>query len=45
MIVNMKDHGEFLGSRMLGERVRSQIIEMLQAAPGRLVLDFAGVGS
>lgn len=43
MILQMKEHGKFLGSRALGERVRTQVLGLLRSAPDRVVLDFVGV--
>lgn len=43
MTLRMKDHGEVLGTRALGERVRALIVEALRSAPGQVVLDFEGV--
>lgn len=43
LILRMKDDGENLGTRALGERVRGRILEALRTSTGRVVLDFEGV--
>ncbi len=43
MTLPMKDYGEILGTRGLGERVRARIIELLRSSADRIVLDFQGV--
>lgn len=43
MILQMKEYGQFLGSRVLGERVRARILDLLHSSSDRVVLDFTGV--
>jgi hypothetical protein len=43
MVLEMKEHGENLGTRALGQLVRNQITERLHSSSDRIVLDFAGV--
>jgi hypothetical protein len=43
-VINMKDFGETLGTRGLGERVREKILAELRSDENvRIVLDFGGV--
>ncbi len=41
--VKLREWGEFLGTRALGERVRIRVLETIRAVSGRVVLDFEGV--
>ena len=43
-VIKMKDFGERLGTRGLGERVREKIVvELRSSDTGKIVLDFDGV--
>jgi len=42
-VIRMKEFGEILGTRGLGERVRDQIVSSLHSSDARIVLDFEGV--
>ena len=42
-VITMKEFGEILGTRGIGERVRERIVSLLQSLDARIILDFEGV--
>ena len=42
-ILKMRDWGDFLGTRAVGERVRDRILSAMRESNGQIILDFDGV--